>query len=525
MSHLSYRDLIARLTDMRRLATPPSPGERGGTFSSYDRRSRYDATTHQYLEWDANNDGTGFIRQDDDGAIVVFECDGPGVIWRVWSAFADMGHIQIFIDHAPEPVVDLPFRDFFERHPANLNPLGILNLPQLTPTLSRGRNRFIPIPFNTHCKVRFLPGWGLYYHFTYTLFGPDTTVDSYTGQLASADWIALAHADRDLALRGSQLPRHPDSQITRTQLSIPAGTTVDAAVLTGMQAIDGIHVLVDPYDADFEKNLRQLHLRIYWDDAPQASVDAPLTHFFGSHGRHYHRTVPLGMTTGFGYSHWYMPFSRGARMTLTNHGDHDATVQIVISHRQIRDGDALLRFCAYGHGDQWQAHLVGSGREIDWPILLTSGPGRYCGMHLHVVNQWHTPAEAPTSWWNGVWDQKNIDWWWGEGDEKFFVDGEQFPSTFGTGSEDYVGYAWAAEPPFPMFESAYASQPFLPIDANGETSVNRLHVCDDVPFAHSFAGYIEKYKPNTWDTTNQCHYRATVFWYGSPPAIDDGYLG
>lgn len=39
-----------------------------------------------------------------------------------------------------------------------------------------------------------------------------------------------------------------------------------------------------------------------------------------------------------------------------------------------------------------------------------------------------------------------MDWWWGEGDEKLFVDGEKFPSTFGTGSEDYVGYAWAAEP-------------------------------------------------------------------------------
>jgi hypothetical protein len=135
-------------------------------------------------------------------------------------------------------------------------------------------------------------------------------------------------------------------------------------------------------------------------------------------------------------------------------------------------------------------------------------------MHLHVTNQWHEPAESPTSWWNGVWDQKNIDWWWGEGDEKFFVDGETFPSTFGTGSEDYVGYAWAAEPPFPMFESAYASQPYLPINANGQTSVNRLHVCDDVPFHHSFAGYIEKYKPNKWGHHNQCSYAAVVFWYG-----------
>jgi hypothetical protein len=63
MPHLSYRDLIARLTDMRRLATPPLLGERSGTFSSFDRRSRYDASTQQYLDWDANNDGTGFIRE------------------------------------------------------------------------------------------------------------------------------------------------------------------------------------------------------------------------------------------------------------------------------------------------------------------------------------------------------------------------------------------------------------------------------------------------------------------------------
>ncbi|MFN5061193.1 MAG: glycoside hydrolase family 172 protein [Chloroflexota bacterium] len=514
MPHLNYRDLISRLTDVQRLATPPLPDERGGTFSSYDRRSRYDAATNQYLDWDANNDGTGFIREED-GAIVVFESNGPGVIWRVWSAFADMGHIQIFIDHASDPVVDLPFRDFFERHPANLNPLGILNLPQLTPTLSRGRNRFIPIPFNTHCKVRFQPGWGLYYHFTYTLFGRNTTVDSYTGQLASAEWIMLAQADRLLALRGHQIPRHPDSIVTHHHVTIPEGLTVEAVMLNGMRAIDGIHVQFDSALDNNEQMLRQLFINIYWDGETQASVTAPLTHFFGSHGLHYHRTMPLGMTTGYGYSHWFMPFGRMARITLTNQGAVETTVRLIISHRPINDADTLLRFRALWHTDRWHAHLEGTGREIDWPLLLTSGQGRFCGMHLHVTNQWHEPNVAPTSWWNGVWDQKNIDWWWGEGDEKFFVDGERFPSTFGTGSEDYIGYAWAAEPPFPVFESAYASQPYLPIHANGETSINRVHICDDVPFQHSFAGYIEKYKPNTWDSNNRCTYAVVVFWYSS----------
>jgi len=79
MPTLTYHDLVQRLTDLRRLADPPIVGERSGTFSSYDRRSRFDATTQQYIDWDANDDGTGYIRREDE-YIVVFEQTGPGVI-------------------------------------------------------------------------------------------------------------------------------------------------------------------------------------------------------------------------------------------------------------------------------------------------------------------------------------------------------------------------------------------------------------------------------------------------------------
>ena len=58
-------------------------------------------------------------------------------------------------------------------------------------------------------------------------------------------------------------------------------------------------------------------------------------------------------------------------------------------------------------------------RKPDWVILATQGRGQFCGVMLDVWN----PRGG----------------WWGEGDEKFFVDGEKFPSTIGTGSEDYFG--------------------------------------------------------------------------------------
>jgi len=159
----------------------------------------------------------------------------------------------------------------------------------------------------------------------------------------------------------------------------------------------------------------------------------------------------------------------------------------------------MLRFHARWHrgevGDHDRARFVDGGdRWPDWPLLLTEGSGRFCGAHLHVYNTWRQPAQRPATWWYGRWDAKTVDWWWGEGDETFFVDGESVPSTFGTGSEDCVGYAWAAEPPFPMFDSAVAAQPFVELDANGHTSVSRFHIADDVAFSSSFAGFLEKYK-------------------------------
>ena len=103
-----------------------------------------------------------------------------------------------------------------------------------------------------------------------------------------------------------------------------------------------------------------------------------------------------------------------------------------------------------------------------------------------------------------------------DGDEKFYVDGEKFPSTFGTGSEDYVGYAWSAEAPFPMFESPFASQPHVPIDSNGHTSINRFHIADNVPFRKSFTAVIERFKTQV----DECETDYVAYFYLRPDQED-----
>ena len=77
----TYKDLVRRLYDLEALAVPPQAGEKSGCFSSYDRRSVYNAETGLYEDWGANDDGGGFIRKEGE-SIVAMELEGPGVIWR-----------------------------------------------------------------------------------------------------------------------------------------------------------------------------------------------------------------------------------------------------------------------------------------------------------------------------------------------------------------------------------------------------------------------------------------------------------
>ena len=99
---MNYRELLTRLTNMHALAEKAPRYEHSGCMSSYDRASRFDESIGNYLNWAANDDGSGCIRCMKDGSIVVFEQEGPGVIWRVWSALPEQGHMRVYIDGKAE---------------------------------------------------------------------------------------------------------------------------------------------------------------------------------------------------------------------------------------------------------------------------------------------------------------------------------------------------------------------------------------------------------------------------------------
>lgn len=275
--------------------------------------------------------------------------------------------------------------------------------------------------------------------------------------------------------------------------------------------------------------MRGVKLNIYWDGKEKASVVSPLGDFFGSApGYNSYRAYPMGMTAGRCYSFFYMPY-KAAKITLTNESGQSIAPRIAILNEPIAEKTAneTMRFCAKWHdtGD-WHGldrkrFEEGGDRWPDWPVIRISGTGRFCGFALHVTNRWEPDDFPDVRWWEGqqITDFPAIDnfHWWGEGDEKFFVDGEKFPSTSGTGAEDYIGYSLAAISPFVTFDSAYACQSRVPIrNNNGQTSVVRFQITDNVPFQKSFDGFLEKYLPDNWlhgNIKGTCRFACTAYWY------------
>jgi hypothetical protein len=509
---LSYIDLINRVNDMEYLATKPKEGEKSATFTSYDRSSRYDSENLKYIDWDANRDGLGYIRKEGND-LVVFEDDGPGVIWRFWSALAEEGHIKIFIDDNEKPVVDKPFRDFFQTISNDVPPMNFTNLVM---TLSRGRNHFIPISYNKHCKIVLSPNWGAYYHITYSNF-PNTIIESYTGEYSQEETIELANTDRDLSRRGYVRKEYDKEKSDKIEVKVEGGSESIVAELKGNKAIS--YFRFEPKSEFLEVDpdiLKDLWLSISWDNEDTPSVLVPIGLFFSSYPDVYqYRSLPLGIIGNAFYSNWWMPFSKNAVVKLINKGKKDFEMTCtIVSHPLERSADELLRFHAKNfNDDSFESDKKVEGKDIDWTFFKTTGQGRFCGASFHVDNTWEEPEKKAETWWYGAWAKKTIDWWWGEGDEKFYVDGEKFPSTFGTGSEDYIGYAWSAEPPFPTFDSPFASQPYTAIDGNGHTIVNRFQIADNVPFQKSFEACLERYKKGKWGENGYCSIDATVYWY------------
>jgi hypothetical protein len=250
---------------------------------------------------------------------------------------------------------------------------------------------------------------------------------------------------------------------------IEAGATLDLA------DIDGPGVIRQIWLTPARCPWRHLVLRVYWDDQEQPSVECPLGDFFASgwgglpwSGHAQISSLPVCVNPGSALnSFWEMPFRGRCRMTLENLSAGRATIYYQINY-ELTEVPAAA---AYFHAQFRRSNPLTYGTEHT--ILDgVSGRGHYVGTSL-------------------AWGS-NSGGWWGEGELKFFLDGDQeWPTIASTGTEDYFlgSYNFWARGAYQPFSTPYSGLPlaFIPDGADpnltqSRFSMYRWHLTDPIRF-------------------------------------------
>ncbi len=291
----------------------------------------------------------------------------------------------------------------------------------------------------------------------------------------------------------------------RPCIAIKSGVTQTIADITGPGVIQHIWITVDP------PKLRTLVLRVFYEDQETPSIECPLGDFFanGHDGLAHVSSMPIAVNPRGGMnSYWPMPFRNRIRIEITNDGHEDLPhffYQVTYALTEVPES------AAYFHA-QWRRATTTRENPEHTILADVKGQGHYVGTYV-------------------VWNQLANDWW-GEGEVKFFLDGDtENPTICGTGTEDYFGGAWgfrANENPERTGPKTYTT-PFLGYPQAVYQSwreqvpahcLYRWHIPDPIHFKEELRVTVQalgwyptrKYQPLADDIAS------TAFWYQTLPS-------
>jgi hypothetical protein len=442
---------------------------------------------------------------------VLADMDGPGCVVRIWSANPDdAGKVRIYLDGTENPVIEAPLKDLLGgKWKTTIDGKEVTPFPDpIACERSRGYNLYFPIAYQKHCKIT-VEKSDIYYHVDYRTYPQGTEVETFSlAALARAQEESAFVQDRLTgAVTGKFAAKKPWMTFTLKQ-PIGKGVILEPGQVLnisfeGPGAIRQLQVRVEaPPLREGEtfheaEALRGLVLVGTFDGAEQSQIRCPLGDFFASGpGVNEYGSLPfrVGRITPkeAEFTVWLpMPFQKSAVFEVRNLGKARASVHLHGMNASYDWTDRSMHFHA-----KWRTATLKTRPFRDWTTCDLKGQGVFVGDMFSLLNP--TPA------------------WWGEGDEKIYVDGEKFPSWFGTGSEDYYGYAWSDPRPF---QHAYHNQTRCDGPGNkGWDSVNRFHILDAIPFQKSFRFDMEFWH---WAPDVEVPLAATCYWYARPGASDD----
>jgi hypothetical protein len=283
---------------------------------------------------------------------------------------------------------------------------------------------------------------------------------------------------------------------------VEPGETFTLADIEGAGAIQQIWMTVTG-------NWRFGILRAYWDGQEQPSVESPVSDFFACGWGEYAPVNSLAVCVNPGSafnSYWEMPFRKWATLTFTNIAEESVVIYYQINYTLTE----VPEECAYFHAQFRRVNPL-PYKEVHTIVDDIEGAGHYVGTYI--------------AW--GV----NQSGWWGEGEIKFYLDDDEYPTICGTGTEDYFNGSYNFEgksadghPRYEEFTTAYAGMPQV-IRPDGlyrsqqRFGLYRWHVVDPVRFEKNLRVTIQAlgWRSGGRFLPLQDDIASVAFWYQTLP--------
>jgi len=329
----------------------------------------------------------------------------------------------------------------------------------------------------------------IYYNINYRTYENKVEVESFSNEI-------LKKNKELINLTGLELLKEQTVNLKQELFDVKTLAPLDELVLQTQkngQAVNYIKILLESENK--EQALRSTIMSISFDGTE--TIWVPVGEFFGTGYQifpsktWYTKVEENGLMESF----WLMPFKNDVKIKFANYGNDEVKIDAKVSFEDYKWRNSSMYFGASWH-EHNQIHtakdpaLENHEWHFDVNYVDVKGQGVYVGDALTVFN--------------------TVDAWWGEGDEKIFVDGESFPSCIGTGTEDYYGYAWCRPE---KFTHPFIAQPSGAGNFHPGMTVNlRYRSLDAMPFQNELSSNIELWH---WVKTKM-NFAMTAFWYAKP---------
>lgn len=496
---VTMQSLLREMVDREKLTEFPTDVlYRTLQASSYNRAS----VAPDQPGWFTDADGVSCIRTEKnkkgETEWVLMEDKGPGAITKMWAVCFYYGledtkgaNLKIYLDGEEEPTI---FCNFFE-----LVQGKNFVKPPLAAETRRAGNCYLPIPYAKSCKVT-MDKKVFYNIINYRSYPEGTPVRTFTMDEFQRSESLIDSVNQVLAkgcIQDDKAFRESGKTIRKQQTLAPGESlrlTVDNKRKSGAVRLLTVRLKAD----DEAQALRSTVLKAAFDG--EQTIWSPIGDFFniGVGMKSYRMWERAVETDGTMVCRWMMPYRKKAEWTLENLGTQPVTAEVAIESGPYEWTDRSMYFHA-----SWRMDDPTPGFPLfDYNLVKVEGTGLYVGDQFTVLN----PEQG----------------WWGEGDEKVYVDDDTFPSHFGTGTEDYYGWAGGVIPnPVDEFDEPFlANVRVASPNSMGYNTCTRTRVLDAIPFMERIDFNIESSGSNR---TSWFHlqYAVNTFWYAKPGAVSN----